>query len=116
MVRSCTILGDRPCASAAPRAPCLTQQPPTGLVANLPHEPIRAVHVREQQRVAHLIESHAKPLEALGRDKIEMRQPVVVRQAMIGGETKPSTPHLGVIVEIGTATAPPAMLDVVREK
>jgi hypothetical protein len=35
---------------------------------------------------------------------------------MVGGEAKPATAHLRVIIEVGTAAPPFTMLDVVGEK
>ena len=94
----------------------LTRKPPARLVAHLPHQPVGRVHVRKQQRVAHLVQREAKPVEPFGGNPIELRESVVVREPVIGGEPKSAAPHLRVVLEVRATTPDLPMLDVVGEK
>ena len=73
-------------------------------------------YVGKEQRVAHVVQRRAQQAEALGRGRVQRRQPVLLGEAVVGRELEAAAAHLLVVVEVGPAAPPTPLLDVVREQ
>src|SRR5215475_11395239 len=100
-----------------PRQSCsVSSAAPVALVPHLPHEPLRAVHRRKEQAIAHHVERTAQNTKSFGRGRVERREPVLLGEPVIRRKLKASAAHLLVVLEIRTSAAPVALLDEIRKE
>ena len=96
--------------------PGLLSQIPARLVANLTHEPLRCVHVREHESVTDPIQCQPQSWKSFRRRREERGDAMLARQAVIGGKTERPLPHCLEVSQVGAATPPAPLFDVVRKQ
>src|SRR2546423_12979114 len=88
---------------------------PAKLVLDLTHQPLGRIDVREEQCIRERIERDAQQAEARRDRSVQLRHPVLLRDAMFRGELEATLPELLEVAKVRSAAAPFALLHIVRE-